>query len=94
MLELVHLGLADFKNIVSKGGKRYYITFVDDFSRYTTVYLLKSKDEVDEMFLRYKATKVENQLDRKIKRLRSDKGGEYGSYFLKDFCEKSGITQD
>ncbi|XP_075074780.1 uncharacterized protein LOC142162334 [Nicotiana tabacum] len=44
LLELVHSDLANFKNIVSKGGKKYYITFVDDFSRYTKVYLLKSKD--------------------------------------------------
>ncbi|XP_070008283.1 uncharacterized protein [Nicotiana sylvestris] len=35
LLELVHSDLADFKNTVSKGGNKYYITFVDDFSRYT-----------------------------------------------------------
>ena len=54
--------LRDFKNTMSKGGKKWYITFVDDFSKYTKVYLLKSKDEVEEMFLKYKA-EVENQLD-------------------------------
>ena len=35
LLELIHSDLADFKNTISKGGKKYYITFVDDFSRYT-----------------------------------------------------------
>jgi len=55
LLELVHSGLADFKNTISKGGKKWYITFVDDFSRYTKVYLLKSKNEAKEMFLKYKA---------------------------------------
>ncbi|XP_070007571.1 uncharacterized protein LOC142165387 [Nicotiana tabacum] len=35
LLELVHSDLTDFKNTVSKGGKKYYITFADDFSRYT-----------------------------------------------------------
>ena len=35
LLELIHLDLADFKNAISKGGKKYYITIVDDFSRYT-----------------------------------------------------------
>ena len=34
LLELVHSDLADFKNTMSKGGKKWYITFVDDFSRY------------------------------------------------------------
>ena len=69
----IHFDLADFKNNVSRGGKRYYVTFIDDFSRYTKVYLLRSKDKAKEMFLKYKA-EVENQLDRKFKRLRSDRG--------------------
>jgi len=50
LLELVHLDLADFQNTMSKGGKKLYITFVDDFSKYTKVYLLKSKDETEEIF--------------------------------------------
>jgi len=62
LLELVHSNLANFKNTMSKGGKKWYITFVGDYSRYTKVYLLKSKDEAEEMFLKYKA-EVENQLD-------------------------------
>jgi len=59
LLKLVHSDLADFKNIMTKGGKKQYITFVDDCSRYTKVYLLKSKDEVKEMFLKYK-DEIEN----------------------------------
>ena len=59
LLELVHSDLTDFKNTMSKGGKKWYITFVDDYSRYTKIYLLKSKDEAEEMFLKYKA-EVEN----------------------------------
>jgi len=93
LLELVHSDLADFKNSVSRGGKRYYVTFIDDFSRYIKVYLLNSKDEAETMFLKYKA-EVENQLDRKIKRIRSDRGGEYGTNFLREFCEKNGIVHE
>jgi len=59
LLELVHSDLADFKNTMSKGEKKLYITFVDDYSRYTKVYLLKSKDEDEEIFLKYKV-EVEN----------------------------------
>ncbi|XP_075096240.1 uncharacterized protein LOC142174358 [Nicotiana tabacum] len=91
--EYVYMGLVDFKNVVSKGGKKYYITFIDDFSRYTKVYLLKSKDEAESMFLKYKA-EVENQLDRKIKRFRSDMGGEYSTNTLKVFYEKNGIIHE
>ena len=93
LLELVHSDLADFKNSISRGGKRYYVTFVDDFSRYTKVYLLRSKDEAETMFLKYKA-EVENQLDKKIKRLRTDRGGEYNTNSLREFCEKNGIIHE
>ena len=47
VLKLVHSDLADFKNIMSEEGKKWLITFVDDFSRYTKVYLLKSKNEAE-----------------------------------------------
>ena len=55
LLELVHSDLEDFKNTASKGGKRYYITFVDNCSRYANFDLLRSKNEVEEIFLKCKA---------------------------------------
>jgi len=58
-LELVHSDLADFKNAANKGGKTYYITFIDDCSRYTKIYLLRFKIEAGKMFLKYNA-EVEN----------------------------------
>ena len=76
---------------MTRGGKKYYVTFIDDFSRYTKVYLLKNKDEAFDMFLKYKA-EVENQLNKKIKRVRSDRGGEY--IIFNDFCEKEGIIHE
>jgi hypothetical protein len=91
LLDLIHTDLGDLKQTPTRGGKCYYITFIDDFSRYTKVYLLKHKDEAFDMFLSYKA-EVENQLNRKIKRVRSDRGGEYISF--NDFCEKEGILHE
>ena len=93
LLELIHSDLGDFKNTMSRGGKRYYITFVDDFSRFTKLYLLSSKDEAEEKFLIYKA-EVENQLNKNIKRLRTDRGGEYDGASLKKFCELNGIIHE
>ena len=90
LLELIHSDLVDFKNTISKGGKKYYITFLDDFSTYIKVYLLKSKDDAGEVFLEYKV-EVEKKLDKKIKRLRIDRGGEYCTKFLKEFCDINGI---
>ncbi|CAL8087386.1 unnamed protein product [Prunus armeniaca] len=59
----------------SHGGKHYYVTFIDDCRKYCCVYLLHSKDETLDMFKTYKV-EVENQLNNKIKVLRSDRGGE------------------
>lgn len=93
LLELVLSDLADFRNCASRGGKYYYISFVDDFSRYTKIYLLTTKSEAESAFLKYK-TEVENQLDCKIKRLRSDRSGEYGSKELIKYCEEFGIIHE
>jgi len=91
LLSLIYTDLGDLKQTMSKEGNKYYITFIDDFSRYTKLYLLKHKDEVFDKFLLYKA-EVENQLSRKIKRVKSDRGGEYISF--NDFCEKEGIIHE
>ncbi|GJS46687.1 retrotransposon protein, putative, ty1-copia subclass [Tanacetum coccineum] len=50
----------------TKDGKRYYVTFIDDFSRYGYGYMIKHKSDTFEVFKRYQ-NKVENQLDIKIK---------------------------
>ena len=66
---------------------------MDDFSRYIVLYFLRSKDEACDMFIRFKS-EVENQLNKKIKRLRSDRGGEYEDGQLSEFCEKHGIIHE
>ena len=76
---------------MTRKGKKFYVTFIDDYNRFTRVYLLRNKDEAFDMFLSYK-TEEENQLDRKIKRIRSDRGGEYIP--LNDYCENEGIIHD
>jgi hypothetical protein len=63
---------------------------IDDASRYCSVYLLKTKDEVLNCFQTYKA-EVENQLEKKIKRFRSDRGGEYFSNKFNLLCVEHGI---
>jgi hypothetical protein len=77
-LSLIHSDLYEMNGILTKGGKKYFITFIDDSTRICYVYLLKSKDEALHYFKTYKA-EVGNQPKRKIKRLRSDRVGEYFS---------------
>ncbi|KAJ0492733.1 putative RNA-directed DNA polymerase [Helianthus annuus] len=91
-LEMIHTDVCDLKAIPTRGGNRYFITFIDDSTRYCYVYLLKSKDEAIDKFILFKA-EVENQLNRKIKVVRSDRGGEYVSPFI-DICAKSGIIHE
>nr|CAN82978.1 hypothetical protein VITISV_023328 [Vitis vinifera] len=88
-LDLIHSDICDLKFVQTRGGKKYFITFIDDCTRYCYVYLLKSKDEAIEMFKHYK-NEVENQLSKKIKAIRSDRGGEYESPF-EEFCLEHGI---
>ena len=91
LLELVHYDLGDLKQTMTRGGKKFYVTFIDNYSRFIRIYLLRHKDETFDMFLSYKA-EVENQLDRKNKRIIFDRGGEYTP--LNDYCEREGIIYE
>ena len=90
MLEFVHPDICKLNGVLTRGGKRYFITFTDDLSRFIYEYLMRNKEEFFDMFKRYK-TEVENQKDKKIKTLRSDRGGEYFPNDFSTFCEEHGI---
>ena len=45
LLDLVHSDICELNGILTRGGNRYFITFIDDHSRYTYVYLMKHKDQ-------------------------------------------------
>ncbi|XP_075475084.1 retrovirus-related Pol polyprotein from transposon TNT 1-94 isoform X1 [Primulina tabacum] len=91
-LDLIHSDICDLKGVQTRGGNKYFITFVDDSTKFCYVYLLKSKDEAIDKFVKYKS-EVENQLSKKIKVLRSDRGGEYESPFA-EFCAQHGIKHE
>lgn len=93
VLELVHSAICGPINPISNGGKRYFITFTDDYSRKTLVYLLREKSEAFGAFKSLKAH-VENESGRTIKNLRTDRGGEYCSKVFEDFCESNGIRRE
>src|SRR3954467_6674436 len=71
-LELIHSDLCEMNGVLKKCGKIYFMTLIDDATRFCYVYLLQSKDEALDNFKIYKG-EVENQLEKKIKRLRSDR---------------------
>ncbi|TQD88564.1 hypothetical protein C1H46_025883 [Malus baccata] len=92
VLEMVHSDLYGPINPVSNGNKKYFISFIDDFSRKTWVYFLQEKSEAFEAFKSFKAL-VENESDKKIKILRTDRGGEYCSKEFDAFCNEKGIKR-
>jgi len=75
-LGLIHSDICDPMSTKALSGSEYFVTFIDDHSRKTWIYFLKTKDEVFDRFREFKAL-IENATGKKIKVLRSNNGGEY-----------------
>jgi transposase InsO family protein len=69
------------------------VTIIDDFSRKTWIFFMKTKDEVFNRFQEFRA-QVENKIGKKIKVLRSDNEGEYTSNEFKDFYKEAEIKRE
>ena len=103
LLELLHSDVYGPMDVPSVGGSRYFATFIDDLSRYTTVYMMKNKSEVLDKFKDY-VNLLENRTglkvkrlsmeDKTIKRFRSDNGGEYISKEFEQFCNDRVIQSE
>eukprot|EP00253_Pinus_taeda_P012749 PITA_12749 len=93
ILDLTHSDVCGPMTPKSLGGHLYYVTFIDDHSRKTWVYLMKTKDEVFTKFPEFKV-EMENLTERRIKLLRSDSGGEYTSKEIIAFCKEFGIKRE
>jgi len=91
-LGLVHTDVCGPITPVSFSGKRYFLTFIDDFSRKTWVYFLKEKSEVFRVFKKFKVMN-KNETGTKIKVVRLDRGGEYTSAEFMRYCEELGIRR-
>jgi hypothetical protein len=89
-LERLHVDLWGPAPIASLGHSRYMITITDDFSRYTVVRFLKLKSDAANSLINY-IQWAENQLNRKVKQVLSDGGGEFCNGSLKSFFNKHGI---
>ena len=75
-LEILHSDFCGPLPSTSFSGFKYFLTFIDDYSTHTWVYILKLKRKVFELFLAYKAL-VEKHSGHRIIKLRSDNEGEY-----------------
>jgi hypothetical protein len=91
LLELVHMDLYGPKT-PTHGGAKPFVVFIDDYSRFIIVYFIFQKIDVFAIFQAYKAF-VENQINKKIKMLCSDNGGEFTFGAFNAFCELPRIVQ-
>ena len=91
VLELVHSDVWQAP-VLSLGGAKYFVSFIDDYSRRCWVYPIKKKSDVFEVFKVYKA-RVELDSGKKIKCLRTDNGGEYTGDEFDTFCRQEGIKR-
>ncbi|CAI7892260.1 unnamed protein product [Closterium sp. NIES-54] len=85
-------------HVSGQSRERYFLLVIDDYTRYTTVFPLCSKSEVIDVFIPWIRT-VRLQLrerfgqDLPVLRLHSDRGGEFSSNLLREFCHGEGILQ-
>jgi transposase InsO family protein len=92
-LDIIHSDLCEINGILTRAGKKYFISFIDDATRYCQLYLVKMKDEALNSFKIYKA-EVENQLEWKIKRVKSDRGGKYLYNDFGEYYAEHGIIHE
>ena len=78
---------------VSLGRSRYFISFINDYTRHTWIYLIEKKSEVFDCFRDLKSV-VERETRRKIKCLRSDGGKEYFSDQFNSYLQQMGIQSE
>ena len=93
LLELIHSDVCGPMPTALIGGAKYFVTFIDDFTRYCFVYFMNSKTEVVEKFKEFKHL-VENQLNKRIKALRTDNGLEYVNSHLSKILRNNGIIHE
>ncbi|KAI3757461.1 hypothetical protein L6452_04998 [Arctium lappa] len=91
-LQLLHMDLFGPTNVMSIGKKSYSLVIVDDYSRFTWVYFIRTKDETSGLIKSF-ILRIENQTNQKVKVIRSDNGTEFKNHDLNTFCEEKGIER-
>lgn len=90
IFDIIHSDVWGMAPVISHANCKYFVTFIDDYSRFTWVYFLRSKDEVFSTFKFFHAYD-RTQFSSKIKILRSGNGGEYMSHSFQEYLQSNGI---
>ncbi|CAI7855297.1 unnamed protein product [Closterium sp. NIES-53] len=97
-LQTLHMNVWGPARVNGQGRERYFLLVVDDYTQYTTVFPLRSKGEVVDVLIPWiRAVRLQLRerfcQDLPVLRLHSDRGGEFSSDLLRDFCRREGILQ-
>ena len=91
-LQLLHMDLFGPVNVMSLSRKRYALVIVDDYSKYTWVLFLNSKDETPKTIIDH-IKGIELEANLLVRKIRSDNGTEFKNAILNEFCTDKGISQ-
>jgi len=92
-VQVVHSYICGLFEVASLGGSKYFMTFVDEFTRMIWLYTIKLKIGAIKIFKRFKIL-VEKESDKSIKVLRTYDGGKYTSKEFEAFCTSQGIAHE
>ncbi|GKA11827.1 putative ribonuclease H-like domain-containing protein [Tanacetum coccineum] len=92
-LFMLHMDLFGPTFVSSLMHKKYCLVVTDDYSRFSWVFFLTTKDETSEI-LKFFIKEVENLVDKKVKIIRSDNGTEFKNKVMDDFCREKGIKRE
>ncbi|CAI5519192.1 unnamed protein product [Closterium sp. Naga37s-1] len=97
-LQTLHMDVWGPARVRGQGQERYFLIVVDDYSRYTTVFPLRTKGEVPDVLIPWiRASRLQLSerfhSDFPVLRLHSDRGGEFSSDLLAAYCAEHGIRQ-
>uniref|UniRef100_A0A8D9BGB4 Copia protein n=2 Tax=Cacopsylla melanoneura TaxID=428564 RepID=A0A8D9BGB4_9HEMI len=93
VLELIHTDLCGPITPNTHDGKKYILTFIDDFTHFTMVYLLEGKNEVPKFVMEY-VKMVHAKFNTKISRIRCDNGMEFNNNILQNYYKEEGIKME
>ncbi|GKB74231.1 retrovirus-related pol polyprotein from transposon TNT 1-94 [Tanacetum coccineum] len=92
-LYLLHMDLCGPMRVASVNGKKYILVIVDDFSRFTWVKFLRSKDEAPDFIIKF-LKMIQVRLKVPVRRIRTDNGTEFVNQTLREYYEKVGISHE
>ncbi|GJV83409.1 putative ribonuclease H-like domain-containing protein [Tanacetum coccineum] len=92
-LQMLHMDLFGPTSVRSINHKTYCLVVTDDFSRFSWVFFLATKSETSGILKKF-ITEIENQLNHKVKVIRSDNGTEFKNREMDEFCGQKGIKKE